>query len=45
MLRWRAIGFCADVVFPLLIGGMKRADELGAGITPAAHGSRAPGRR
>jgi hypothetical protein len=34
MLRWRAIGFCADVVFPDLIGGMKRADELGAGITP-----------
>jgi len=34
MLRWRAVGFCADVVFPDVIGGMKRADELGAGITP-----------
>lgn len=33
MLRWRAIGFCADVVFPDVIGGMKRADELGATIT------------
>ena len=33
MLRWRAIGFCADVVFPDLIGGMKRADELGADIS------------
>lgn len=34
MLRWRAIGYCADVVFPDIIGGMKRADELGADITP-----------
>lgn len=34
MLRWRAIGFCADVVFPDVIGGMKRADELGADLTP-----------
>lgn len=33
MLRWRAIGFCADVVFPDVIGGMKRADEMGADIT------------
>lgn len=33
MLRWRAIGFCADVVFPDVIGGMKRADEMGASIT------------
>ena len=32
MLRWRAVGFCADVVFPDIIGGMKRADELGAEI-------------
>ena len=32
MLRWRAIGFCADVVFPDLIGGLKRADELGADL-------------
>lgn len=34
MLRWRAIGFCADVVFPDIIGGMKRADEFGANISP-----------
>jgi hypothetical protein len=34
MLRWRAVGFCADVVFPDVIGGMKRADELGADLTP-----------
>lgn len=33
MLRWRAIGFCADVVFPDVLGGMKRADELGADLT------------
>lgn len=32
MLRWRAVGFCADVVFPDLIGGLKRADELGADL-------------
>jgi len=32
MLRWRAIGFCADVVCPDLIGGLKRADEFGAEI-------------
>lgn len=34
MLRWRAIGFCADVVFPDVMGGLKRADELGADLTP-----------
>jgi len=34
MLRWRAVGFCADVVFPDVIGGMKRADDLGADLTP-----------
>ena len=33
MLRWRAVGFCADVVFPDLIGGLKRADDLGADLT------------
>lgn len=33
MLRWRAVGFCADVVFPDVIGGMKRVDELGADLT------------
>lgn len=30
MLKWRAVGFAADVVFPDVIGGMRRADELGA---------------
>jgi hypothetical protein len=33
MLRWRAIGFCADVVFPDVIGGMRRSDDMGAPIT------------
>lgn len=32
MLRWRAIGFCADVVFPDVLAGMKRADEFGAEV-------------
>jgi hypothetical protein len=32
MLRWRAIGFVTDVVFPDLLAGMKRADEFGAQI-------------
>ncbi len=32
MLRWRAIGYCADVVAPDVLAGMKRADELGARI-------------
>lgn len=35
MLRWRAIGFCADVVAPDILGGMKRADELGAVVNAA----------
>lgn len=35
MLRWRAVGYCADVVFPDVIGGMRRADEFGADLTPA----------
>lgn len=35
MLRWRAVGFCADIVFPDVLGGLKRADELGADLTPA----------
>lgn len=34
MLRWRAIGYAADVVFPDVLCGMKRADEYGADITP-----------
>jgi len=32
MLRWRAIGFVTDVVFPDLLAGMKRADEYGGQI-------------
>lgn len=35
MLRWRAIGYAADVVFPDVIGGMKRSDEIGADLTPS----------
>jgi len=34
MMRARAIGFCADIVFPDVLGGLKRADELGADLTP-----------
>jgi len=34
MCRWRAIGFCADVVCPDVLGGLKRADEYGADLTP-----------
>jgi len=34
MCKWRAVGFCADVVFPDLLNGMKRADEFGADLTP-----------
>lgn len=32
MLRWRATGYCIDVVFSDVCGGMKRADEFGATI-------------
>ena len=28
MLRWRAIGYCADLVFPDALGGLRRADEF-----------------
>lgn len=35
MLRWRTIGFVADVVFPDVTGGMKRSDEYGADLTPS----------
>ena len=34
MLRWRAVGYCIDVLFPDVTGGMKRADEFGAAISP-----------
>lgn len=33
MRQWRAVGFCADVVFPDVIGGMKCSDEFGADLT------------
>jgi len=32
MLRWRAVGYCADVVFPDVIGGLMRPEELGAEV-------------
>lgn len=32
MCRWRVIGFVADVVFPDLLGGLKRSDEYGATV-------------
>lgn len=32
MLRWRAVGYCADIVFPDVIGGMLRPEELGAEV-------------
>lgn len=34
MLKWRCVGFAADVVFPDILGGLKRADEFGADLTP-----------
>ena len=34
LLKWRAVGFCADVVAPDVLAGLKRADELGASISP-----------
>lgn len=33
MCQWRAVGYALDVVFPDVIGGLKRADELGADLT------------
>jgi len=32
MLRWRAVGYCADVVFPDVVGGLYRPEELGAEV-------------
>jgi len=32
MCRWRAVGYCADIVFPDVIGGMTRPEELGASV-------------
>ena len=35
MLRWRAIGYCADVLFGDILAGMKTADQFGANINEA----------
>ena len=32
MLRWRALGYCADIVFPDVVGGMYSPEELGADV-------------
>lgn len=37
MLRWRAVGFVEDVLFPDLLAGMKRADEFGAAVDDAGN--------
>jgi len=37
MLRWRTVGYCADVVFPDVLGGLKRADEFGAELDIAGN--------
>jgi len=37
MLRWRAMGYAIDVVFPDVTGGMKRADEFGAALDTAGN--------
>ena len=37
MLRWRALGYAIDVVFPDVTGGMKRADEFGASLDNAGN--------
>lgn len=34
MCQWRAVGYCADVVWSDLTNGLKRADEFGADLTP-----------
>jgi len=34
MLRWRALGYAADVLFADLLAGLKRADELSADADP-----------
>lgn len=37
MLKWRAIGFCIDILFSDVTGGMKRADEFGADVDSAGN--------
>lgn len=32
MLRWRSVGYVADIVFPDICGGMLRPEELGAQV-------------
>jgi len=32
MRRWRAVGYCADIVFPDIGGGLYRPEELGANV-------------
>ena len=43
MLRWRAIGYVADVLFPDVLGGLHRADEVGAAIDASGDVVRQPG--
>lgn len=33
MCKWRCVGFVIDVLFPDLMGGIRRSDELGAAVT------------
>lgn len=35
MLRWRPVGFCADIVFADKLAGLKTADQYGAAIDEA----------
>lgn len=42
MLRWRAIGYCADIVFPDVLGGMKQVDELGGPISKEGDALQSP---
>lgn len=32
MLRWRSVGYAIDMVFPDVVGGMKRSDEFGVAV-------------
>ena len=42
MLRWRAVGYCADVVFPDVLGGLMRPEELGAEVDAEGQPIEAP---
>jgi hypothetical protein len=37
MLKWRAVGFCIDMTFSDVTGGLERADEFGANIDTAGN--------